>query len=120
MSLEDLNAPWHLIETPTLLEIRPDLGGKPGGVAVSIGSARLSFRPRRTGTRRGETMRYREFGEPDRALARLIVRAVNAHHALLSALERLIALNNCNYDRQTEDYRRAMAEANAAVAKARP
>jgi hypothetical protein len=38
---------------------------------------------------------------------------------LLAACERLAAMNNCNYDRLTEDYQKAMANAKAAIAKAK-
>lgn len=37
---------------------------------------------------------------------------------VLAALKRLVALNNCNYDRGTDDYRQAMSAANNAIAAA--
>lgn len=55
-----------------------------------------------------------------------LVRDFNEGHArliaaapeLLATLQRLVALNNCNYDRGLDDYRQAMQAANDAIAKA--
>lgn len=64
--------PWHLIEGGSEMRIYPDWNGRPGGVALSIGSTAFSFRARRQGSHRGEKMVYLPFSEQDRADARLI------------------------------------------------
>lgn len=53
-------------------------------------------------------------GEETYANANLICAAPD----LASALLKLFAMNNCNYDRGTEDYQEAMKEARAALVKA--
>lgn len=67
--------PWYLVEQNNEIRIYSDWNGRRGGVALSIGSVALSFRPRRQGSHRGEKMVYRPFSEQDRADARLIAAA---------------------------------------------
>jgi len=76
--------PWHLVEGHLSGELRihPDLGGKPAGVALAIGSRAMSFIPHRTGSHRGEKMRYGKFSETDKANANLIAAAPELLEAL--------------------------------------
>lgn len=78
---------WHLTSTPRELRISQDFDGKPDGVALSIGSTALSFRPRRSGSRRGETMRYHEFSHEDKALAHLLAAAPDLYEALAAIVD---------------------------------
>ena len=45
-------------------------------------------------------------------------RLIAAAPELLECLHRLVAMNNCRYDRGTSDYKAAMEDAEAAIAKA--
>ncbi len=47
-----------------------------------------------------------------------VARRLNCHDELLKALKSLVAMNNCNYDRQTDDYQSGMTAAVAAIANA--
>lgn len=76
----------HLVESAKELRIHDDCEGMPAGVAARIGSTALSFKAPRTGSHRGEKMRYGNFSKDDRDLALLFV----ASPKLFAACERAL------------------------------
>jgi hypothetical protein len=89
---------WHLTQDENYLRIVESLpNGQPAYRAVTIGSTVLAFKPRRTGSHRGEMMCHLPFKDQDVANARMIAAARD----MLAALINLRAY--------TEAYRDAVA-----------
>ena len=78
----------HFVQTsPKEIRLAIDYEGKPGGVAHVIGSTALVFRPRRTGSHRGEKMKYQEFTPEDVVLAKTFAAASELLAACKDALK---------------------------------
>lgn len=67
---------WHLVmRSPTQASINPDFQGKPSAVSLSIGSTSLVFRGSRSGSHRGEKVRYSPFNDEAIGILNLLAAA---------------------------------------------
>jgi hypothetical protein len=115
---------WRLVErvgprgTAVAMHVVEELAvGRPAGVPVSIGGVALTFRPRRTGARRGETVCYRDFTAADRRKAALVAAAPR----LAEALELLAAaVDAADSPGKAAVLEMRLAEARLALADAEP